>query len=269
MTRPRLSVTELTLGAYQTLWDNFRTYLRLAWAPFILCGILGVLVIQISSPQIRVIASLLFSIVFFLLLVPVVTAWHRLILLGPEHKNSRVAYSFSKEEWFYVLAIIVLHVAYFLMAVIFGFLVGPLVYGVIKIIPHVFFESLDVNTELFGGYAVGFVVGFLTFLCLVRFLLVLPAAAIGEKMRISDSGRATEGNTWKLFFSYGVSWLPLLYIQIFHTSTLYNIVAGTRTGVFGDPELDVVVAIIPEFLFYTISVAVLSFSYKALVLNRK
>lgn len=264
-----LPANRIIIGAYHALWDNLRLYLRLAWAPFVTCGLFALVAVQAESPDNRALLSLIFSVIFFVLLVPVITAWHRLLLIGPGNKDSRLTYSFGKEEWLYIKAIIVLYVAYFLIAFLIGFLFGPLGLVLANSLPSTLYDQFQVTPKKFATITVGLTVGFFAFLCLVRFLLVLPAAAIGKTMTVVNSGHVTQGNTWRLLYAYGVSWLPLLYIQYIHTGTPDDIVAGENTGLFQSDEIDVIVAIIPDFLFYTISVAVLSLSYKALLLNER
>ena len=112
MDNPKLPILETVLESYRILFRNFGVYVKLIWIPFLAFTALYLIEyapyeFDYSSDQpsfsgILPLLVILLAIFAAFSLVPPMTAWHRLIILGPNGENSRVQFSFQKEELGYI-----------------------------------------------------------------------------------------------------------------------------------------------------------------------
>jgi hypothetical protein len=251
----KLAVIQTNLDAYRIWFANFSIYLRLIWFPFLAQTALEVYTdIYVPGLDLEdrnydsmltpVIGATIASLV---VAIPAATAWHRLIIIGVNHRSSRIEYSLSSEEGRYLGRSILLLLFVVLVVIVFVF------FGV--------FLS-DVSSELPGWASsqLAVVVFLMLWLLLVvHFLLVLPAAAVGDRVTFGESLRATRGNGWRLYLIYLLASLPGLI-----AGYVWNHINFGQFAV-RESEVTVVYLIGRNMFFYltfTLNISVLSIAYK-------
>jgi hypothetical protein len=172
-----------------------------------------------------------------LVLVPAFTAWHRYLILGPDHPAARVSYSVGAEEWSYLNVALRLGGLYFVVALIGGVLA----------------EDLGASSDL------SYLAAIVLWLPLARWLLLFPAAAIGQEVDGRWRAWSAPGNAFRLWLVVAIpetaSWLGDLALL----EGLRGDEAQTAPAVayaLGRATLD--------FTVYAFSVAALSLSYRHL-----
>ncbi|WP_416898929.1 MAG: hypothetical protein ACMVY4_04145 [Minwuia sp.] len=260
--RVRVGVLALIWQSWAIFFSHLDIFLMLMWRPFALTAAVALGVVE-ALPHIGPgPAAMLFTVVGMSAIVPVVTAWHRMILLGADNPDARVTYRIGKPEWTYFRAAAALYGLGYVIGLAVNELYGPLLGGPVLWLVR---EGIDPAGLLsaWGPAAiqwgsVALILGFLV----ARFFLVLPAAAVGAPMSVSESASATRGNGLRLVAAYILASLP----------------AAALTAVFAQPAavlasaapaeemfLDLILAILPRILLYTIAVGILSLAFERLV----
>lgn len=132
--------------------------------------------------------------------VPFLTAWHRMTLLGPDNARGAIGYAYRGAERRYLGMLLLVFLFY---------LVGSLVGGLI-------IAQLAMAAAGAGAAAVLLAVGLslaLTIALLIvilRWSMVFPAAAVGERLDFAGSRRLTQGNGWRLLAIFVCVALPFL-----------------------------------------------------------
>lgn len=195
--------------------------------------------------------SLGFTFAVLLAELPLVTAWHRLILLQGDQDSHR--YTFGQREWRYLLNAAIVGAGMVLVAA--GLLIGSLL--------------------LFGGVTFGvrseWMLTFLAIVfnlalwsvviyCFAGWLFRLPAAAIGHRHANVSPSRAVRGNRWRLLRSYFAALWPLGVIGFLIEAGLSD---TDGVPVFVQETLHRLIFLI----FAPIVVGVLSITYRELVLK--
>lgn len=258
--RMKLPVLSIVVVAYQVLFSNIRTFLRLVWIPFCVCVVGST--VPIAFPEQleggdKVIFSLLYhgiALASWLSTIPAITAWHRLVIFGPENPDARIRYVIGKTEWAYLGLAVLLYIALNLI-----YLVAAM--GIAMTSEPIFLSlgSHELVNEIVvtAGWLVGL---FAT----SGFLLALPSAAIGRKLSLLGSFAAVRGNIIRLFVTYLLAILPeYLLLQILYV--LYP--DGSETTGLGLIIGYIVLENIVIFGFFTFAVSVLSVAYKLLVFS--
>ena len=129
-----------------------------------------------------------------LALIPMITAWHRLVLLGHGDPDARITYSIKSSEW-----------AYLWKWILFGLLMVVISIPLWLVILGTSFTTgafLAAGSAESAGFLIGALGGLLAVFTIIavslRFSLVFPAAAIGTSMKFGESWRKSKGNTWRL-----------------------------------------------------------------------
>ncbi len=142
--------------------------------------------------------------VFYLSTIPMITAWHRMVILGRADPESRVRYSIKTPEWLYLRKAILFGLWYLL-----AYLLGALIVGVVG----AFFTSLvPPANERFAIIVMKVLTGSVLFAVILRISLVFPAAAVGKTIGFGDSWLESEGNTWRLFAAVCLGFIPSVII---------------------------------------------------------
>ncbi len=116
----KISIAKLVRQSYAIMFRHGRTYIKLILIPFLLLLVIGIgLLMMEATSTTRAWVSILYKLGTFILLVPVVTSWHRLILLDPK---ARIKYQFGHEEVLYIKVLIGIGIAIYLFSIILGLL---------------------------------------------------------------------------------------------------------------------------------------------------
>lgn len=251
----QVEIWRLISSSYGVLVTHWLKYLKLVAVPFVVLFLLGIGILYVDSIQSRSLVSIGFQWLVPVVMIPVVTSWHRLILLGVDEEGSRIGYKYGAEEWVYFKALIVLVIAFFVTNFLLGIILGPILAGLAQFLG---------SAALAGVYRL--ILLLVVFLIVCRFLLVLPAAALGKKMDIAKSSLAMQGSALRLTAAYVLALIAPEAILLV-TGTVTDIVVNVEgrdlwssIGLLG-------VSLVVEMAFYTLSVGVLSYAYKALVLD--
>jgi hypothetical protein len=237
-------------------------FLMLMWRPFAISAAAAWGAIEAEPHLGTELTAMLFTVISMISIIPVVTAWHRMILMGADNPRARIAYKLGPAEWSYLKAAAVLYGLGYAIGLFVNALYGPLLGGPILWLVR---EGFDPGGLLsaFGPAAVSWgsvaiILGFLV----ARFFLVLPSAAVGLPMSFPDSAVATKGNGLKLVLAYLIASIP--------AGALATIFDTPSTVLSSDREsavmfLDMILAILPRILLYTIAVGILSLAFERLV----
>lgn len=160
------------------------------------------------------------SVLGFLAMIPMITAWHRLVILGHAHPDARISYGIKKTEWSYLGKLI-----------LFGLLCALFMVPAI-VVPVIIGAALPSA----GGFhiaviAIMIIAMLFIYAFIFRASLVFPAAAIGESLSFRESWRLSKGNTWRIIFTTILAALP--------TSVIMFVVSLAFAGMFFfDPTTD-------------------------------
>ena len=278
----RLPMWRTAKASYMALFRNAGLALRLAIVPYVL-GFLPLLVLTYFTSgstladaavltELGVSGFVLFylsSLISALAVIPMITAWHRLVLLGHGHSDARLSYSVDRTEWTYLLKLILYFLVVFLisLALFFAMFVGLSGIEVLTQSSSSYFGTITVV-----GISVLMIAGYIYYVGLVlRLCMVFPAAAIGAQLGFAEAWRLTRGNTWRLVAVFLVVLIPVTAGSI----VVSLVTLGTA---YFDPNADVMPGLGSQFLqvvlnlpFWIVglcaSTSIWSWSYRYLVEN--
>lgn len=257
-----ISPWDLILKSWRLFLINLDVFLALMWRPFAATALAAFGAVELV-PLVGVdIATLGYTLVALVVVVPVITAWHRMILLGSDNPEARVTYRIGSAEWTYFKGAALLYGLGYVIGLLVEQIYGPLLGGPLLWAAR---EGLDFG-DIIARYgqagvhwiAVALIVGFLV----ARFFLVLPAAAIGMPFSFSQSATATRGQGIRLVLAYLLASLPAFILAFLFDSPQTVLSGASNTDV---QFLDLVLAILPRILLYTIAVGILSLAFEQLV----
>lgn len=228
--------------------------LNLTRVPFLLLAAVGTVLLVLEMQfKVRLWASIAFQGGMYLLLLPVVTSWHRLLLLGTD---SRVGYRFGHEEFIYMELLLGLGILISLFLLVSGLLfVTPLISGASWIVGTTFTE-----------WTCRLIAWLMSFVVVCRFLLALPAAALGREMRIAASSHILHGNVLRFIAAYVVVLIApqsLLWYVGDPSSWILRGYTGNLqwVSILGSFYLGLAATLV----FWALSAAMVSFAYKSLI----
>jgi hypothetical protein len=193
-------------------------------------------------------------VVLFLAEVPLVTAWHRVVLTREDTKSLR--YLTGRREWRYLVDASMISFYFLLCLVIVGVVFGSVLF-------IAFGEGLDGASSLshpieLAINSVGILVIFAILIRLMGHLcLKLPAAAIGASVSARAARSALKTNEWRLAGVVVLSLIPILLLDFVLQALLED-----QDWVFG---LEVLLTYIPALVFMPVLVGVLWITYRELV----
>lgn len=206
----KLPVWRTVKAAYLVIFYNPKFAIKLAAVPFVLSTAEILIVFHLwggmteeqitQTTEANGIVPLFVALLSFiagLAVIPMITAWHRLVLLGKDHPDARILYSIGRTEWGYIWKLI-LFMALCLLAMIPPTLI--------------IFGFISSGGQIAAHYIIVFVVLFLVlplYAIIFRLSLVFPSAAIGVPLGFGESWRLTRKNTWRIIFAIVLSVLPL------------------------------------------------------------
>lgn len=248
-----------TVGEAYAIWfANLGLWLKLTIVPFIFLALLsfiGFAWFPAEQDPVGIHAGVL-SVVFigimFVVEVPLLTAWHR-VILTPEDSGSR-RYRFGSREWRYglksslILVYVVLAVAVFAIMFNIGLLAvvgtgpdgGP---------------AIPLHHQELMNYAVILPATILVFRFLGHLVLALPALALGQSISRQDVKSALRSNEWRLAGIVTVSMLPAFAIGFASSS------AEPALG----PGMWDLVNYLPNLILAPVIVGVISIAYRELI----
>lgn len=150
-----------------------------------------------SLPGGAVSAVLLVEIAYWLTVMPMITAWHRLVIMGHGHPDARLRFSFQRTEWLYIALFLLLG----------GIMLGVLIAGLAVI------GSLGLAAAIPAMLAVA-APAILAVIVLFRLSLILPAAAVDRTMTLRESWDATLGNTARLVVLNMIALAPIVVLSV-------------------------------------------------------
>lgn len=250
-TNDKLEIHELVTSSYYIFGKNLLTYIKLITIPFVICLAVGIYLLSAELAAEPWIISSMYDALLLLTMIPVVTAWHRLIIVG-NAQEAKIHYRFGFEEWLYLRALIVLAIAYAfasLLGMLLIFMFGWLI--------------MSTGIMLLAGL-LGFGIFFGVFAIFCRFLLVFPSAAIGKRMEFAESSVALDGNVWRLIIAYVLAIaIPQIILMIFGAPSEILLNYANQAQVLLTVRL--VFSLIVEIFFYVLSVGVISYAFKMLI----
>ncbi|MCG8694300.1 MAG: hypothetical protein MI806_24080 [Minwuiales bacterium] len=249
MAGQKIDVLEIAVESYRLLFENFRVYVGLARWPFLFLAGMACLLMALDHAGLTLAAGWVFSAIEAMVIIPVATAWHRLVLLGFGDPTVRSDYSFDWEEWLYIKRSLVLLAIWAAGAIAFYLAID----WALKVILNEITALLLLPVWLY-----------LTAL-FTRLCLTLPAAAIGKFLSLRDAFAATEGNTGRVALLYLLISLPpgLAYLQLY---LMIDSAEGDTETLSLANFLQLVIGMVPGFLLVAVYVAALSLIYRQLFL---
>ncbi|MBL4601825.1 MAG: hypothetical protein JKY84_03685 [Emcibacteraceae bacterium] len=209
--------------AYKCLWHYKWNHLFIsfiAFLPFTIVGLLGLFdpffLPRFSHEQVPVgynLSFILYILTTYLWGIPCVILWHRLYLLGPEHLIRRKIWPIITRSFVLMSKVLFLVGLCVLLAII---LVSMLAFAIS------YFNLNDsisdfiklTDNEFIRYMAIISIAGLVTYLVFLRFSLAICARTIGKKIGLRTSWRLTEKNTFRMFLSFMVVFLPATALSI-------------------------------------------------------
>lgn len=133
--------------------------------------------------------------VYCLAYLPLVTGAHRIVLLKG---RGRTGWGLHREEWWYLLATLKISGLVALAVIVFSLL--PLLAAAAGRA----FGAAPPSMPVAGIFVVAALFLFLISVLSCRYLLILPAAAIGTKLSLRGSKDLMRHNVWRLFLILGL-----------------------------------------------------------------
>jgi hypothetical protein len=216
VTAAKLPVIGTMVAAVRVMRPTWRIFVYLIWVPLIVELLLNAAMF-LSFPELLVgeeslpvgLLQIGVSLVAALIAVPAMTAWHRFVILGAGHAAARLRYSLAKEEWRYAGALLVIVV-----------LATVLEIGVVAILPGQPPPPGSIEADIWAG-----LVTVAAIWPLARWLLVLPAIAVGEPLGGRDAERLGRGNQTRLWAVLMLAFVPFWIIDVI----LQALLVGTET----------------------------------------
>ncbi|UCG77479.1 MAG: hypothetical protein JSV21_07810 [Nitrospirota bacterium] len=251
----QLQVIKLVTASYQFIKDNILIYFNLIKYPLLTLIIIGLFILNMDFDN-RKLLVFLFNIMLILLMIPAVTAWHRLIVIGKGNRTNDISYRISKNEWLYIKALLLISVIALSIGIFMALFVLPVAWGI----------SESSGIQLYASL-IKLIAWVIMFTLLCRFLLILPSSALGIKMRVYESSRAFKGNAIRFAIAYfiAVSIPEILSLPVGTTHEILLKGSGLNEFIASTKFL---VALLLQMAFYTLSIGVISLAYKMLVYDR-
>ncbi len=258
MNTPKLPLFPTIIGSYRILFGNLGLYARLIWFPLIVCCAFYSLKYFLengtatdSKELMNLLSMIMVGFLAFLLTIPAIVSWHQFIILG-EYKNSvNFRLSFRREEWGYLIEFIT-------FVIVFGFFLA-LIYGGINAGLSSIVQLGPSHAPSIEGRIVLSLASAIASLPVSYFLVILPSVAIGKRASYRKAKKILKGNLLRVWAVYILAMVPERLI--FHILEVAEEYTGSIDigGVFNGFDL---LSILNNFLFFTISVGVLSIAYQ-------
>lgn len=210
----KLPVWRTAKAAYQVIFYNPGLAIKLGIIPLVLVFIPGLLYgYIIHGVSVEQQASTLFQnpgliialyavvLLSYFTTIPMITAWHRMVILGHTDPSARINYSIGRTEW-----------SYLWRAFLFGLLLFAiyLVSGMSFLFPATVISSMTSSSSIVAIVMTVMLVALTLVMTgfALRISLVFPAAAVGKPISFRESWQQTHGNTWRLFAAVCLGFIP-------------------------------------------------------------
>lgn len=258
---PKIGVARLVGISWLMFLRHIDVFVMLMWRPFAVSVAAAFAAVHLAPDAGVRPMAMGFTLVSMIAVVPVITAWHRMILLGADDPEAGVAYRLGRTEWSYLKAAALLYGLGYVAGLVVTEIYGPLLGGPILYLVDRGYDPWGLLSAWAPAavkwLSVALIIGFLV----ARFFLVLPARAVGHRMSYGDSAIATRGNGLRLVAAYVLASVPTSALAaMFDTPAAVLASARTPDQMF----LDLILAILPRILLYTIAVGILSLAYERL-----
>ncbi len=273
MSTPPLPILAISLGAYRILFRNFSAYIRLSWLPFLIIFAAstgmqffyrGVGDLSEEANLALYLLGMLFEMSLWLLTVPVATGWTRMVLLNTEQQ---VRLAVGRVEAVYLLR----YVCIALLALGSFALVAALFFVITEVIS---FDPDTISSDASDSEASGTSIAIMLAVVLVpavaaavliisRFVVALPAAAVGDPSRLRDSFVLTKGRTWALFAILILTSFPDGLHSLAFGVGEFDMELGPTDGIFSAAWIAIQYYGI-SWLFFPVSVGALALAYRRL-----
>jgi hypothetical protein len=257
--RPKLRVWATVGEAYAIWFANLGLWLKLMSLPAVatIAAILILRNITFSSDVEfeKIAVDLLMPILIFAIAVPMITAWHRLILRGGEQLTGK--YRVGQCELRYIKISVLIWVA---IPVVYGIL-SAIAINIYPLITQFVWQEFDawLGSWLLGPWVL-FPLMYMTIAgAFSIFGLSFPAAAVGEPLSFRQSARVTWGNRWRLILISTAASLP---IGVFNYLVMYLII---DSGADFAPYVQEAVDEFQYLLYLPPTVGFVSIAYRELV----
>lgn len=225
---------------------QFATWISVALIPVLLnAGVIaGFYVVGEGQPA-GMFANFLRNILTLAIDVPFLAAWHRMTLLGPGNARGVIGYSYRGAERRFL--------GFLLLAYLF-FLVGSLVGGLI-IAQSTVAGGGDQGTVLLA-IILSLALTIALVIVILRWSMVFPAAAVGERLGFAGSWQLTRGNGWRVFAIFICIALPYMLVGVAVVLAL-----GLKFSLGSGYAAVELLLLIPGFYFAAVTVSALSMIY--------
>lgn len=240
-----LPVLKILIESYRVLFLNHKIYLKLIWFPVLIGMAYNYINTAFAWATENLIWFIFLLCVYSICLVPPITSWHRMIINSSTEMCPRISYSYKSEEFKYALVGVQFFSAYLILSVVIVWLVS-----LTSLIDIVDIDLLSVVIPVVGLWPVS---------CL---FMALPSAAIGHSAKFLDSIKLVKDNVFRLYILYLAALSPVFILQ-----EVFDSISGWNPGT-EESSLIIIRSLyftIVEFLFFTITVGVLSLSYNWLI----
>jgi hypothetical protein len=141
---------------------------------------------------------------YFVFSLPFLTSAHRSVLQG---ERGRTGLGFDHEEWLFFLSMLRLIGVALLIGVILAVIIGVITAILIA-------GNTGQTAALSAVSGITIVMYAAMGLVVCRYMLILPAAAIGEWLTLGAAGRLLKGNLWRLFFALAIIWVAASLVRL-------------------------------------------------------
>lgn len=238
--------------ALSKTFSEFSTLLRLCIVPVVLISAAIVLTCNFFGESLGFIGMAL-GLVGLFAMVPSITGWHRLLILGSADRGNGKIYGWDQREWGYLGSWLILVVICIILGAVIAAVMGVVMTAVLQVGGNQIFALAP-----FVTLAGSIVSTFLMSLIVARFGLALPASAISEGKGLGQASVLVDGHT--LTIAGGVFFAALF-------SSILQFLVGLATGTFSISGVaaDIVQIILFFGFMFTVfvSAGVLSRAYVA------
>jgi len=267
----QLPAIEVVKQSYRFLSSELATVIRLAWFPLLIVSAVqyfverqsleGMIVAMQSGDVFAALSqprwpALVATLLALLGGAIVAVAIHRVILFGDRKEGTFIYFAFGKVEALFALLPIIVGV---IAVILFG---SAFVAG--------FTPDEGPNLVVLGvAVAAALILVFLS----VRFAMLWPIVVVEERYDFGQAWEMSRNNFWRLFGAFILAVLPFIVVMLVASIALQGGMATIRTPDEIVPALEHILGLLPiqvavtyviTILLTGMSVAVLSYAYKAL-----
>jgi hypothetical protein len=250
--------------AYRIWFYNFSRWLGLAVVPVAcVCGLAfleSAILFDVGKRSITGgIAGPLFSLGYAIVQVPLITAWHRVVLIPDEKESHRLRLGSS--EWRYLKSFLLLVGCSFLVMLVLGAGIGSVRLELLDSSGNLADRGttvMSVLTFIFPWVGLGVLV-----LVFGRVLLRLPAAAIGYQFDPPGKRLRLKGNRLRILGIYVIAYSPIPILSL-GTAAIFDVYESEAQISLANEFGRILIAYLPGILFLPVLVAVLSLIYRHL-----